>query len=488
MARLEMGRHGSHPGIGERDASMRLFAAISVLTVLTALAPLPIEAQESVTAFVNVSVLPMDREHVLPGQTVVVQGDRIVAIGPVKQVAVPAAAVRIDGRGQFLMPGLADMHMHLPGVARMVGGFMRDISGRDPSPFLNDGVPEAERLLFLAAANGVTTARVMYGWPETVALARQAAAKELVSPRLYISSAAIRSPGGLLSVLDAPADATDFVAAAKAASYDLLKMYEVGGEAFDSVVAAARKAGLPMAGHVPSGAGGLVRAAAAGFASVEHLNGVPQYLTDSDSDQWPAVLDTAKVRTLGRTLSKAGVWICPTQVLAEINAVPYETLGAWPELRYLTDSTRHKWQTGANGNAPVGYGEPDAARIRDVRRTVIRELHGAGVGLLVGTDAESFFAVPGFAVHRELAALVAAGLTPYEALVAATRNPAAYFQTLDRAGTVAVGKQADLVLLQANPLADIRHTTQIAGVMLGGRWLARAALDARLTTIERSID
>jgi imidazolonepropionase-like amidohydrolase len=135
----------------------------------------------------------------------------------------------------------------------------------------------------------------------------------------------------------------------------------------------------------------------------------------------------------------------------------------------------------------TGSSEESARRVLQVRRKLIKALHAGGAGLLLGSDAPQIYNVPGFSVHRELAALVAAGLTPYQALETGTRNVAVFFGTLSTSGTIGVGKRADLVLLDANPLLDVGNTTRRAGVMLRGRWLPRTEIETRLAAIAKSV-
>ena len=428
--------------------------------VVSAVAPIPS------TAFVDVTVIPMDQERQLPHQTVVVQGGRITAMGPVAQVRVPADAQRIDGRGKFMVPGLADMHIHLEST---------DSSG-------------AERVLFLLLANGVTTIRdpdylhtggfllpmIKLGGPDLLRLRARVAAGTVAGPRIY-TSGAWRSLGADTAI-------GQQIAAYQAAGYDFIKVRDESPAIVDSIAAAALQLGIPMLGHVPNGMS-VEHAIALHYRSIEHLTG---YLP---LDGAPRPVDTAadaaflrQIPQLAAETQRAGVWNCPTLTPSEIlTAIPPQTLARWPELRYVPPDVVTRWASQRKQDQ-TGY------RI-DLRRRLVQALQRAGAGLLLGTDTPARYLapymVPGFTVHHELAALVRAGLTPYQALATGTRNVAAYFGTLNESGTVAVGKQADLVLLTADPLANIQNTTQIAGVMRAGRWFSRAALDSRLAEISQ---
>jgi hypothetical protein len=407
--------------------------------------PVP-KALSEVTAFVDVNVVPMDRERVLANQTVLVHNGWITALGPVTQVKVPEGAVRIDGRGKFLIPGLADMHAHLALVT------------------MDTAV--AERWLSLYVLAGVTTIRNMdyrpgkdgLNGPSLLRLRVRAAASELLSPRIYTSGP--WGPKHYISVdNNAPAPRLDsvaaYVAAYKAAGYDFIKVHDETAVIYDSVAAAARRLGIPVAGHMPGYKGtGMAferfKQSLTGMRSNEHLAGFRVALrTWGDSGGRCPMADSGRrrvgsgrecelegIRLLAETAQRANVWSCPTLVI--------------------------------KGN---GYG---------INGQQVKALHDAGVGLLLGADAVPDSRGSPGQVHQELNALVRAGLTSYQALVTGTRNVAQYFGTLDSSGTVAVGKQADLVLLYGNPLADIRHTQEQAGVMIRGRWLDRVELDHRL--------
>jgi imidazolonepropionase-like amidohydrolase len=433
--------------------------------LVASLAGVRLTAQDTLaaTAFVNVAVVPMDTERVLTGQTVVVQAGRITALGLATRIRVPAGAVRIDGQGKYLIPGLADMHAHTPSL--------RYTFARTATP---EATAEAERMLFLWLANGVTTVRLMHKWSESVRLKDRAAKGELWSPRIYAATSFAKDT--LTYVQD------------KAAGFDFVKGSASGSDTdahhiqvFDAQVAAARRAGLPVAGHVPP-----ARAIAAQVASIEHLRDFG--VLTGDGKKWEELaqhrLDEAHVRTVAAALKQAGVWLCPTSILYEAFQWNPDTVARWPELRYLSkraiEQQQQSWMTNGPGSASPAV----VRRAIEQRRRVIKLIHEAGAGLLLGTDAPAGYAVPGFAVHRELEIFVQAGLTPYQALATGTRNVATYFDTLDSAGTVAVGKRADLVLLNDNPLQDIRHTAQPAGVMLGGQWLSRAELDRGLVALE----
>ena len=455
---------------------------MSLLTCLLACAafagtgPVDPPAQDRVTAFVDVTVIPMDRERSLPNQTVVVRGDRIVEIGPASRVKVPAGGVRVDGRGKYLIPGLAEMHAHIPGGQAA------------------DSV--VERTLFLYVSGGITTIRGMLGHPRHLELRARAARNELVSPTIYAAGPSING-----NTVPTPEAATKAVTEQKAAGYDLLKIHPgVSRVAFDTLVATARRVGIPFAGHVPEDVG-VAHAIEAGYASIEHLDGYLEAMlregaagTASESAFFAMNLgdqvDEAKMPALVRATKAAGVWNVPTQVLMDnlVTVGSAQELAARPEMRYVPATTVAEWSEAKNTMIQeTGSTEVSARRMIEVRRKLIKALHDAGAGLLLGSDAPQVWNVPGFSTHRELESLAAAGLTPWQALETGTRSVAVYFGTLKETGTVEAGKRADLILLEADPLSDIRNTTKRAGVMLRGRWLPRADIQARLDAVARSV-
>lgn len=474
--------------VGHRHPVMRNRRILSACLTL-ATVPVLVSAQNRtaarapvaarVTAFVDVSVVPMDSERIVEHQTVVVRGKDIVAMGPVAQVEVPATAVRVDGMGKYLMPGLADMHAHLPGFRRLVELSFGGEGDLTSYIFADDDRIETERMLFMYAANGVTTLRVMHGSADLLDLRDQITRGTLLGPRMYVATPQALSDEGDV----------DLPAKAQRMGYDLIKMNELNDEDVDAMAEAAHRIGMPIAGHAPgnpkgsdSGAG-VDRATKDRYASIEHLNGFVNIYGGGE-----AFVDSATLKRQAKGMHEANVYSCPTIVTLLYNAgyFNYDTIMARPEFRFVTDSTRERW-TARVDFPPMGPVDTAILRSVAVRRGVLKTLSDAGVRLLIGTDATVGMQMPGFAVHHEMEEFVKAGLTPYQALEAGTRNVATYFGTQDSVGTVAVGKRADLVLLTANPLQDIRHTTQRDGVMVAGWWLPQAELDKKLADLEGTV-
>lgn len=463
--------------------SLRLTLAVSLLFVFGCASPAlegrpdgPLGeagAAGEVLVFTNVSVIPMDRERVLGGQTVVIRDGRIEAMG--ERVRPPAGARVIDGGGRYLVPGIAEMHAHIP----------------PPSA----GAEAIERTLFLYASNGVTTIRGMLGNPGHLELRERAARGEIVSPRIYTSGPSLN--GNSAPTLEV---ATRMVEEQKAAGYDLLKLHPgLSREVFDAIVTAARRVDIPFAGHV-SGAVGLDRTLEARQASIDHLDAYVEALAGHGGGFDPQAagffgfsmidqVDRSRIPRLAAATAAAGVWNAPTQTLMEhlLNDVDPQEMARWPEMRYMPAATVANWVQRKNEmQQQPGFTRARADRYIDVRRELIRELHRAGAGLILASDAPQWWNVPGFSMQHELRMMVASGLTPYQALETGTRSPAVYFGT-EEWGTIAPGRVADLILLDANPLQDIGNMSRIAGVVLRGRWLPQNEIQQGLDEVARAV-
>jgi imidazolonepropionase-like amidohydrolase len=437
-------------------------AALLLITLGTA----PAAQAPGAIAFVNVAVIPMDRERTLADQTVIVRDGRIDGIGPAASVRVPTEARRIDGRGGFLMPALAEMHAHIP-----------------PG---NATDAEIARVLTLFALNGIGTIRGMLGSPRHLPWRERANRGEVLSPWIYTSGPSFN--GSSATSADV---AVQMVKDQKAAGYDFLKIHPgVKRDAFDAMAAAADAAGIRFAGHVPLDVG-LARALEARYATIDHIDGYVEALAREGASRsemfglnLTAALDESRIPALVEATRKAGVWIVPTEALFEhwIGPDDPETMKTWPEMQYVPQAQLAEWV--ASKKELAGSATPaERTRFLNVRRRLIKALHAGGVGMLLGSDGPQVWNVPGFSVHRELRYLVQAGLTPFQALETGTRNVAVLFGTADERGTIAQGKRADLVLLEGNPLLDIGQTSRIAAAVLGGRVLMKEDIGRKLAQL-----
>ena len=439
---------------------------VSVLAVL--LFGVARAALGQTVVFENVSVIPMDRERVLSGQTVVVRDGRIARIGAASAVSVPAGATRVDGTGKFLMPGLAEMHGHL------TANYLPDAARTD--------------ILYLYVANGVTTVRAMLGNPEAITTRDAIAAGKLLGPKLYVAGPALNG-----KAVPTPEDGARAVREQKQTGYDLLKI--LGGmppEVYDSILRTAQSLKIDVAGHVP-GEVGVRGALEARQRSIDHLDQyIPALKLAADT---PREEEDRRIAELAQLTAKSGVWNVPTMYLwdlfhnAETGQMLRERL---TETRYLPRTMIDEWTKSKDGrlrppnDTPTGVGAfgQTGIRVMELRRKIFKALKAANAPIALGTDSPQMFSVPGFSTHRELKLMVGdLGYTPYEALEAGTLKVAQYFGTTADTGTVAQGKRADLILLNANPLTDIANTENRAGVMVNGRWLPASEIQKTLAAI-----
>jgi imidazolonepropionase-like amidohydrolase len=424
-------------------------------------------AQAVSTAFINVNVIPMSSEVVIAAQTVVVTDGIIVAIGDVDQVPVPEEAEVVDGTDRFLMPGLAEMHAHVA----------------------NAGADNLDRDFTLFVANGVTAVRGMLGRSSHLALRRQLLTGEKFGPRLFTSGPSLNG-----NSVNGPADGARKVREQHAAGYDLIKLHPgLSFEEFMAIASAANELGMPFAGHVPA-AVGVENALSVSMTTIDHLDGYLAAMLPANTDPsggYGGFFDVLiadqvvedRIAEIARKTAAAGTWNVPTQSLFEhrVSEVSVADLRNRPEMQYMPDSTVDQWVRSKEQQlAERDFSAETAAQAIDIRRKLILALHRAGAGLLLGSDAPQVFNVPGFSLHHELGFLVAAGLTPFEALQTGTSAAAEFLGS--NTGTVAVGREADLILLDANPLSDIDNSKRIHGVMLRGSWYSSSELEKRLAT------
>jgi imidazolonepropionase-like amidohydrolase len=421
------------------------------------------------TVIVNVNVVPMNSDVVIAQQSVVVVDDKIATIGHVDTIPVPIGAAIIDGTDRFLIPGLAEMHAHVTSTDAW----------------------QVERLSTLFIANGVTTIRGMLGQPSHLALREQLANGEVFGPRLITSGPSLngRSVSGA-------ADAERQVREQKAAGYDFIKVHPgLSSVEFTALANTANEIGMPYAGHVPVAAG-VRQALDMQMATIDHLDGYFAALLPASEvgaggyggffDVMLAnVLNADEIPEIVAATKDARTWNVPTEVLIEqmIDDTPMMELKERPEMRYVPAETVTRWI--ASKEAALnerGFDAETAALAISLRRRLILEMHEAGAGLLLGSDAPQFFNVPGFSLHRELAALVAAGLSPYEAIRTGTVAVSEFLGS--NGGVVAEGRDADLVLLDANPLEKIENSKRIHGVMLRGHWYPKTELEERIKRYE----
>lgn len=426
-------------------------AAVTVLAAALA-AERPTSAVD-VTAFEHVTVVPMDSERTLADYTVVVRGTRVVAMGPSARVVVPRGATRVDGAGRYLMPGLADMHVH----------------PYDTDQFID------------YLAHGVTTIAVLNGSPSVLRWRDAVAAGALLGPTIYTAGPSLdgaRAGNPTFLSISTPEDGRRAVRQIAADGYDFIKVYmTLTPETYRAIVGEARARRIPVFGHIPPSVGvdGVLQQG--GQDVVAHAEEFFRERVDSARRE-------VRMREIAHGLNVARMAVIPNM---SAYADYIRTLEDFPgvladsEMRYASPAAFSEKIRSHNRSIRPNPDQFRAALERGLLRfhDFAKILSDSGVPLFLGTDTE-IFGFAGASLHEELRQTVAAGLTPYEALAAGSRVPgdwiAQHLRREDRFGRIAVGSRADLVLLDANPLESIDNTDRIDGVMVNGRWLSRARL------------
>lgn len=430
-------------------------------------------------AITHVTVIDMTGAPPRRDANVIVDRGRIIRVNAAANLPVPSGARTIDGRGKYLIPGLWDMHVHtvVPGLAT------------------------ARTLIPLYVANGVTGVRDMGGtWDSIQAYRRDIAGGRLVGPRIVAA-------GPYLDFNDvsiahfrvrSSVDARRAVDSLAALGADFVKIHSrLPREAVFETLRAARARKLPVAGHVSSGVT-IEEVSDSGQRSLEHLLGFENTCTRAESLSFARVhplfrylMGECTSRDLGRVyrrLAANGTWVTPTLAPQwEFAILPETKLPADSLSHYVPRGLRTFWDTALQLPRDLPRDAGTLGRSLFAKRLrVVGGLKSAGARLLTGTDAPLRNSIPGFGLHEELEYFVRAGLTPMQALRAATYEPARYLDALDSLGTIEAGKVADLVLLTSDPLADIRNTRRIEAVIARGRVYDAASRRALLETAKRA--
>ena len=417
-------------------------------------------SKSQVIAFTNVNVVPMDKEQVLSSQTVVVRDGRIHQIGPAATTSVPEGAVQIDGQGKFLMPGLTDMHIH----------------------GLEDNLQEE---MFLYLANGVTTVRHLKGRSELLKLRQQIARGEVSGPTLYTC-------GPIVFGDKKPDDARRIVAEQAKAGYDCIKIYgDWSQSGYEALISAANTNKIPAVGHFARNLPLDVNLR--GRTEVAHAEEFiyTYFMKETGRGEWarretliPKVVEIMK----GSGVAVTATLVAYDHIGRLISDETLRELVNKPELKYVPRGRRAKMTSDSEYRS--NFKPTDFNGLRkglSLQMKLVKALNDAGVKILLGTDGSlqaNFPVIPGFAAHEELRLLVDSGLTPYEAILTGTRNAAEVLGASAEFGTVTVGKRADLILVEGNPLADVANVARRAGVMVRGRWIPESEIRKKLAEIE----
>ncbi len=451
-----------------------LFFVLTVFSFLSCTGQQTMDNRVKEIVFSNVNIIPMDKNEVLLNRDVVVKNGRITAIGQASKVKYSKDAMLIDARGKYLLPGLAEMHAHVPPV---------------------DDLEPMKDVLMLFTLNGVTTIRGMLGHPRHIELRSKIQSGEIMGPAFITSGPSFN--GNSVKTAEA---AMAMVKEQKKAGYDFLKLHPgLTIENFAAIAATAKAINIPFSGHVSFDVG-VWRAINAGYATIDHLDGFVESLVpgiEKMKEQETGLFglfiadkaDEAIIPKLMDSLRSHHIWVVPTQALAERWFHPTrdaEALGNETEMKYMDAGTVKNWITTKKNllNNP-NYKPSTVTRLIELRKKLIYECNKNGVGLLLGSDAPQVFDVPGFSVHHELRYLVDAGLTPYDALKTGTVNVGKFLNRED-IGIIKTGAVSDLLLLNGNPLEDITQSKNIEGVMMGNLWLNKEYINAELKKLEKN--
>lgn len=425
--------------------------------------------RRTVIAVKNVNVIPMTlNQKVIENATVLIQGNRILSING----EIPDSAEIIDGKGRWLIPGLIDMHVHIP----VDGHFNTNYPTRAAAIFTN-----TQHIMTPFVANGITTVFELNARAGHMGQRNEILRGDIIGPRIALAGM-IDGGEGDGRVANTPADGRQAVRLIKAEGYEFIKVYsKLNSETYLAIVDEAAKVGMKVAGHIPNAfKGRIAEAFVPHFGLVAHAEELFKQ-TEGQSDR--------DVKKIAQTAKANGTWLCPTLGIIHAAAEQgksLDSLRASPLLPYVHPLLQSKWLTANNYSK---HATPESLnrlrRMMEFNNQLVKAFRDAGVPVVAGTDAGSSGVVWGFSMHRELELLVHAGMTPEEVLISATRLPATWLGIDRFAGTVEAGKLADLVLLDANPLQDIRNTQKIAGVFVNGKWLDKERIRALLEDLAK---
>jgi hypothetical protein len=455
-----------------------------ILLVLSVINLIPLSQEAFIIK--NVTVIPMNTEVVLPHQTVVIRNGKIIQMADQDKIKVAKDAVLINGKDKFLMPGLFDMHVHF---------------------FYEQGehVNTSETELKVMLANGLTTVRIMAGHPAYLEAKDNVKNGKWPGPELFIASPQLAGrwpwPPDFknFEVVDTKEKANEAVKKFKQEGYDEIKItFMVKRDVYDEIIKTAKAVDIKVVGHV--GPQVKLPAALAAGEQIEHMDEFIDMLLPDTSynhgqsvsdmniwrkEAWATVpyLDESKLPTLAKQVKNAGVYVSPTNyffISCFGEGRSEEEIKQIPGYAYIPSKLKEeRWEIRDHylKNLP-----PQESRERYVqlRKKMVYELWKAGVPLMAGSDSPEWFLVPRFSIHDELETFIKAGLTPFAALQTATINSATHLGIHKRKGTIETGKEADLILLDKNPLTDIKNTRTITGVFTGGKWYDRQTLNQML--------
>jgi imidazolonepropionase-like amidohydrolase len=450
-------------------------------------------------AITHVTLIDGTGSAALPDMTVFLADERIDAIGPSQSVLIPRGTKTLDATGKFLMPGLVDMHAHLMGASEPTGS--------------------REFILPLLLANGITTARDMGGDLDALLkLRHEIESGKLQAPGIFFAGPYLDGSPPFFQpslVVTNSAEAADDVHSLISRGADFIKVQSnLSRDSYFAIADVCRREHITFVGHVPDHVT-AAEASDAGQKSIEHLTGVLRACSSEEPSLMRKQFAAApKKATIGQSVNRElawqiellqsysdgqadaliakflrnQTWQVPTLILLRNDAFPTPENGASrdPRRKYIPLQVLANWEKGTKDRDKGATAEEFALRSRLMQASlrIVGKMNAAGVSMMAGTDTTAPYVFPGSSLHEELALLVQAGLTPMQALQAATRRPAEFLGKLQTQGTIETGKIADLLLLDANPLEDIHYTQKIRAVVLRGKLLDRNVLDEILVKEE----
>jgi len=443
--------------------SMLIFLSCSQKSII-------IEKNENEYIITDVFVIPMIDNTILENQNVWIKDGKILSVNA---ETFPKTANIIDGKGKYLIPGLTEMHAHIP-------------TAKDGDDSL------VKETLFLYLSQGVTKIRGMLGDPYHLELRTAADNEKILSPRIYTSSPSLNG-----NSIPTPEEAIAKVTQYQKDGYDFLKIHPgIKLEVWKALEKTAKQVNIPYAGHVPTGVG-IHRALEAQYKTIDHLDGYLEGLVpesehvDPDANGFfgygfTPLLDASLISELVTKTLKNNVAIVPTQTLFSrwFSPVPIEELANENEMKYISSKMMFTWrQMRARFAGGEDFTKEQWEKFMDIRIEILKEMDQRGVTFLLGSDAPQAFNVPGFSIHHEMREMSKIGISNFKILQSGTINPALFFKTKGHEGTIITGAPSDLILLNENPLEDIRNTQKIEGVMIGKNWLSKEIIQSRLNKI-----
>lgn len=415
-------------------------------------------AQQHLVAFIDVNIIPMDADRILEHQTVLIEGNKIIKIGPFKTTKIPSKTQRIHGGEKFLIPGLFDMHVHI-----------------------------SEGDLPLYIAQGVTTVRNLNGNAAHLELKDKINKGTLTGPRIFTSGPLITGPATIWKIKAVPTsvdNVRDIVKEQKNQGYDFIKVYEgLSQEMYDAIMEEAKLVNIPVAVHFPQGLA-LENILDKRPASIEHAEKFAY------TSYFGFKFGNEKIPKAVAMTKNSGTWMCPTLASQEIFDLnrkgEFISILKNPEMEYVDSGTMGWWKSivTPKKEGPINEHQKQMANFYPFLLTLTKSMFDAGVPILAGTDSPNPGMVHGYSIHEELRNIVAAGISPYQALKIATVNGAIFLKMESQIGSIKEGMIADLVLLEQNPLEEITNTKLQTGVMVSGKWYSKQQLTSMIEKIK----